>query len=110
MARCPALIVLLSISFSARRDELWGRLSACGGLPGRLFPQPFAACRNVLLSISFFARRDDSCGSVNVMWGGRPRLQRVSRPAGERTQGFLWGGLSTLSTCGQVCQSAFPST
>jgi hypothetical protein len=22
---------------------LWGRLSACGGLPGRLLPQPFAA-------------------------------------------------------------------
>src|ERR1035438_1568806 len=45
------------------------------------------------------------------MWGGRPRLRRVSRPAGERTR-----GLRLCATAGQVvnvvnlqadCQSAF---
>jgi hypothetical protein len=30
--------VLLSITFLARRDELWGRFSTCGGLSIRLPP------------------------------------------------------------------------
>jgi hypothetical protein len=34
----PAWIVLLLAVFSARRDELWGRFSICGGLSIRLPP------------------------------------------------------------------------
>jgi hypothetical protein len=36
---CPTFVfVLLSVIFSARRDELWGRFLTCGGLSIRLPP------------------------------------------------------------------------
>src|ERR1035438_4979797 len=53
--------------------------------------------------------RFQSLGAATILvdqspWGGRPRLQRVSRPAGERS---VWGRLPTLPTCTSIVNRPF---
>ena len=80
----PGFFVLLSITFFARRDELWGRFLTCGGLLIRLPPldAPATALENRHHSL----RLCRYAGQV-----GNPPESLVNRPTSAGYPGYPLG-------------------